>query len=321
MNTVHQTYRNAYRHDFGQGGVSAAEKRTLWVTVLTALTMVAEIVAGYMTGSMALLADGIHMGTHALALGLAAAAYYLMRRYAHDRRLSLGSGKISDLAAYSASILLLLSTAWLVAESVGRLLQPQTLYAAEAMTVAVIGLVVNMISVWLLAGSHHHHDHEHSHHEHHHEHGHHHEHERHDANLQAAVLHVMADAVTSVAAIVGIAAAWWKGWWWLDPLVALAASMLILRWGVGLLRQTAAVLLDREADTALRDEIGARLQQIAGTDVVDLHIWSVGQGAWTMVAAVVCHGDAAPSDYKALLADMEHLHHPMVEVEYCHDCP
>lgn len=309
----HQIYRDAHRHDFGQGRVSMAEQRTLWVMLLTVLTMVAEIVAGYWTGSMALLADGIHMGTHALALGLAAAAYYLMRRYAHDRRLSLGSGKISDLTAYSTSLLLLLTTAWLMVESVSRLLNPQALHAAEAMAVACIGLAVNIVSAWLLAGAH---DHAHHGHDHDHGQGHHH----HDANLRAALLHVLADAFTSVAAIIGIAAAWWKGWLWLDPVIALAASLLILRWAVGLIKQTTAVLLDKEADKVLRERISACLHQIEDTDIVDLHIWSVGQGAWTMVAAVVHHGDASPSDYKTLLAGINGLHHPIIEVEHCHDC-
>ncbi|THF63017.1 CDF family Co(II)/Ni(II) efflux transporter DmeF [Pseudothauera nasutitermitis] len=323
---------NQHPHDFGQGSRHKAESRTLWVTLLTLATMLAEVVGGWITGSMALLADGIHMAGHALALGLAAAAYYLARRHANDRRLSLGSGKIGDLAAYTSALFLGISTLWLVAESIQRLLAPQPLMAVEAMSVAVIGLAVNLLSAWLLASSHehgHHHDHGHTHpHEHdpgHHGHDHEHAHGGHahvrqDNNLRAALVHVIADAVTSVAAIAGLLAAWLWGWNWLDPLIALVASLVIARWAIGLLRQTGAVLLDAEGPDSLRAQVRERLESLGDARVTDLHLWSVGQGAWTLVAGVVSHASATPDDFRARLRDLPDIHHPMIEVRHCDRC-
>lgn len=325
--------RTRHPHDFGQGEKQRAETRALWVTLLTLATMVAEVIGGWITGSMALLADGIHMGGHALALGLATAAYYLARRHANDRRLSLGSGKIGDLAAYTSALLLGASTLWLVVESIQRLLHPQPLLAVEAMTVAVAGLAVNLLSAWLLADGHGHaHGHPHHHHDddqcdsHRHTHAHGPDHAasehvpRQDNNLRAALVHVIADAVTSVAAIVGLLAAWMWGWQWLDPLIALVASLVILRWAYGLLRQTGAVLLDAEGPNGLREQVRDRLEAVAGTRVVDLHLWSVGQGAWTLVASVVSHAPASPADYRARLLDLKDIHHPIIEVQQCSTC-
>lgn len=295
-------------HDFGQGQKRRAEQRATLVTLLTLVTMVGEVFAGLITGSMALLADGIHMAGHAMALGLAALAYYLSRKHAHDRRLSLGSGKIADLAAYTSALLLGVSTVWLVYESVHRLLNPAELMPREALVVAVIGLAVNLLSAWLLAGKH----------EHRHAHGE--EDHHHDSNLSAALVHVVADALTSVAAIAGLAAAWLWGWNWLDPVIALVAAVVILRWSWGLLRQTAGVLLDREGPDEIRRAARKLLQKNGDTDVVDLHIWSVGQGSWTLVAAVVAHGTSTPEEYRSSLNSIKNLHHPIIEVSYCRQC-
>jgi len=309
-------------HDFGQGKRQKAERRTLLVTLLTLATMLAEIMGGWLTGSMALLADGIHMGGHALALGLATLAYYLTRRYAQDRRLSLGSGKIIDLSAWTSALFLAATTVWLVVESIHRLLAPQDLMIKEAATVAVLGLLVNLFSAWLLAGAdEHHHDH---HHHHDHSHDHHHDHKpahQQDSNLRAALVHVIADAVTSVAAIIGLLAAWLWGWSWLDPAIALVASFVILRWAAGLLKQTASVLLDMEGPDLLRNKVNHQLDSMDGVKVVDLHLWSVGQGAWTLVASLVTH-DAAitPDSCKALLEGIDGLHHPIIEINYCPTC-
>lgn len=294
-------------HDFGQGAKRKAEQRATLVTLLTLVTMLAEVVAGVITGSMALLADGIHMAGHAMALGLAALAYYLSRKHAHDRRLSLGSGKIADLAAYTSALLLGVSTLWLVYESIHRLLTPSDLMPQEAMTVAVIGLAVNLVSAWLLAGKHEHGD----------KHG---EDHHHDSNLSTALVHVLADALTSVAAIIGLAAAWLWGWNWLDPVIALVAAIVILRWSWGLLRQTTKVLLDREGPDEIRRTARKLLQKNGDTDIVDLHIWSVGQGSWTLVAAVVAHGTTTPEQYRSNLRSIRNLHHPIIEVSYCRQC-
>lgn len=303
-----------YRHDFGHGKRSRAEKRTLVATLFTLATMIAEILGGWLTGSMALLADGVHMGGHTVALGLAAGAYYLTRHHADNRRFSLGSGKIGDLAAFTSALMLGLSVIWLVYESILRLVNPTVLHAREALLVAVIGLIINLLCAWLLAGSHdHHHDHAHGHAD-----GHDHAHQ--DHNLRAALVHVIADAVTSVAAIVGLIAAWAWGWNWLDPLIALVASVVILRWAVGLLRQTGAILLDAEAPETMRVQVRERLESIPDSQVVDLHLWSVGQQSWVLVAAVVCHGEATPDEYRSSLADMPQIHHPVIEVLLCREC-
>ena len=239
---------SAHTHDFGQEGIRPAERRVTTVAMLTVAVMGLEIAAGWWTGSMALLADGVHMGGHAVALGLAAGAYALSRRYARDRRLSLGSGKINDLAAYTSALLLLASTVWTAVEAAQRLLSPEPLRPTEALIVAVLGLAVNLLSAWLL-GDAHDHDHEHGH-------GHNDPHDHvQDHNLGAALAHVLADAVTSVAAIVGLLAAGAWGWTWLDPLIALLALGVVARWAVGLLRQTGVVLLDAEGPAELRRQV------------------------------------------------------------------
>ncbi len=298
----------SHKHDFGQGHKRNAEQRTKLVTLLTLATMFAEVFGGMITGSMALLADGIHMAGHSLALGLAAGAYYLARTHAQDRRLSLGSGKIADLAAYTSALLLAVSTVWLVVESIHRLVTPSQLMPLQALMLATLGLIINLISAWLLAGKH----------EHHHGHGHDDHHE--DANLKAALIHVIADALTSVAAIVGLIAAWLWGWNWLDPVIALVASAVILKWAWGLLRQTTGVLLDREGPESIRRQVCETLQSTQDTNVIDLHLWSVGQGTWTLVAAVVTHGATTPEEYRSRLSHIHGLHHPIIEVSYCTLC-
>lgn len=308
----------AHPHDFGQTGTRRAEQRARLVAWITLVTMLGEVVAGWLTGSMALLADGIHMAGHALALGLAAFSYALVRRYALDRRLSFGSGKIGDLAAYSSTLFLALSTVFLAGESLHRLLAPQPLHAREALAVTVLGLAVNLICAFLL---HEGHGHEHSHvpahdHGHAHDHAHAHAHAP-DSNLRAAFLHVLADLVTSVAALLGLAAAWLWQWNWLDPLIALAACVLILRWSLTLMRQSAAVLLDRQEHGALAAQVQARLATLPNVTITDFHLWRVGQNAWTLIAALRCAGDKpppTPDECRALLADIAGLHHPIIEV-------
>ncbi len=302
----------AHPHDFGQTGTRRAERRTRLAAWITFVTMLGEVACGWLTGSMALLADGIHMAGHALALGLAALSYALVRRYALDRRLSFGSGKIGDLAAYSSTLFLALSTVFLAGESLHRLLAPQPLYAREAFLVTALGLVINLICAGLL---HEGHAHEHAGHAHAHAHEHHHAHAP-DSNLRAAFLHILADLVTSLAALLGLAAAWLRQWNWLDPVIALAACVLILRWSVTLMRQTAAVLLDRQEHGALAAQIQARLAALPDCAITDFHLWRVGQNAWTLVAALRCAGEAVPTpdECRALLADLPGLHHPIIEV-------
>ncbi|HAE46652.1 MAG: cation transporter [Tistrella sp.] len=303
-------------HGFGQTVRRPVERRVHAVIALTIVTMIAEVVAGWLTGSMALLADGLHMGTHAFALGLAALAYILTRARALDRRYSFGSGKIGELAGFASALLLGVSALVIAGEAVARLFDPRPIAYGDAIMVAVIGLIVNLASAALLGLDHHHghddgHDH---HHDHHHGHGHGH---GLDTNARAALLHVLADALTSLAAIAAVGLAWMTGWLWADPLAALLAAAVILKWSVDLGRQSAGVLLDRQAPEAMRREITAALESDGDSRVVDLHLWSVGHQAWTLVAAVVTHGDAGPDDYRARLPGRPDLHHPIIEVNRC----
>jgi cation diffusion facilitator family transporter len=303
-------------HGFGQTVRRPVERRVHAVIALTIVTMIAEVVAGWLTGSMALLADGLHMGTHAFALGLAALAYILTRARALDRRYSFGSGKIGELAGFASALLLGVSALVIAGEAVARLFDPRPIAYGDAIMVAVIGLIVNLASAALLGLDHHHspddgHDHHHDHgHDHHHGYG-------LDTNARAALLHVLADALTSLAAIAAVGLAWMTGWLWADPLAALLAAAVILKWSVDLGRQSAGVLLDRQAPEAMRREITAALESDGDSRVVDLHLWSVGHQAWTLVAAVVTHGDAGPDDYRARLPGRPDLHHPIIEVNRC----
>lgn len=300
-------------HSFGQEGRRPQERRAIAVTLLTLVVMAVEIVAGTLTGSMALLADGIHMGTHALALGLAAAAYIFSRRHAADRRFSFGSGKAGDLAGFTSALLLGGSVVLLIIESVQRLLTPRPISYREALIVAGIGLAVNIVSAFALTGghSHHHTDGQQT------NGGHHH---HHDHNLRSALMHVLADALTSVAAIIALLAAWRLGWHWLDPLVALVASGVIALWAYGLLRDTGRVLLDMEAPGEARQQIINALETDGDSRVTDLHIWSVGPGIYTLVAVVVAHRERHPDEYKRLLPTDLGIHHPIIEVRLCRNC-
>lgn len=299
-------------HSFGQGARHGQERRVLAIVLLTLGAMVVEIGAGWITGSMALLADGVHMGTHAIALGLTYAAFALSRRHAANRAFSLGTGKIGELAGFSSALLLGVSAVLMASEAVWRLITPQPIVYTEAIMVAVFGLGVNVVSALMLAG-HHGHDHGHAHDTHHdHDHAH-----RHDNNTRAALLHVMADAVTSIAAIVALLAARHFDWVWLDAATALVATGVILVWAWGLARDTGRILVDTEAPVRLREQVKAALEADGDTAVVDLHLWSVGSGAWTLVASVVTHHDREPDDYRLALPHGLALHHPIIEVQRC----
>ena len=291
-----------FSHDFGQNQKRPQETRVFWVTGVTLGAMFLEIFTGIWSGSMALLADGVHMGTHALALGLALLAYRFSRSHALDRRFSFGTGKVGELAGFSSALLLAFSAIFLVVESVERLLNPLSIAYAETLVVAGIGLLVNLVSAFLLGGHGHDHDHDHE----------------HDHNLRAAFVHVLADAVTSVAAILAIGAAWFLGWNWLDPVVAMVAAVLIMVWAVGLLRGTAKILLDTEAPPYERYAVQAALESDGDTQVTDLHVWEVGAHVWVVVASVVSHKHYSPEDYKKRLPP--EINHPVIEVTYCKEC-
>lgn len=275
-------------------------KRTIWVVMLTAAMMVAEIVAGWAYGSMALLADGFHMATHAGALAISAAAYAYARRHAENRRFTFGTGKVGDLAGFASALFLGLVALWIAAESVTRLLDPTPVAFGQATLVAVVGLIVNVVSAFLLSGGHvHNHGHHHAH-DHHHEHGR--DHARgHDNNLRSAYLHVLADALTSVLAIVALLAGRAFGWVWLDPAMGIVGAIVISRWSWTLLRETAAVLLDT-ADPALEREVREQVEQ-DGASITDLHVWRVGPEAYAAIVSVT-----GPADVQAVRERLTQVH-------------
>lgn len=315
------------------------ERRTWLVVALTVVMMVGEIIAGSIFGSMALLADGWHMGTHAAALGIAGAAYLFARRHTGNVRFSFGTGKFGDLAAFSSALILGIIAIQIAYESVLRLMSPVPIVYAEAIAVACLGLVVNLVSAWLLRDSHdHHHGHAHGHdHDHHHDHGHdHHDHDHHDHdhphghdhhdhgltrhhrdnNFRAAYIHVLADAATSVLAIAALALAMHTGWAWADPAVGLFGSAVIASWAYTLVRDAGSVLLDVSADQKLERSIRARLE--AGEDrITDLHVWQVGPGHCAAVISLVSDAPLQPAIYKERLQGLKGLSHVTVEVERC----
>ncbi len=314
-----------FRHDhaFADAG-SAPRGRALWaVTALTLVTMVVELAAGWWSGSLALWADGWHMGTHAAALGGAALAALLARRAASNAAYAFGGWKIEMLAAYTSGLLLVAVSLWLLVDAVAVLRAPRSIAYDEAIVVAVLGLVVNVASVWLLErgradGDAAAHDHGHAHaHDHAHDHGHRHAHGHHDLNFRAAYLHVVADAVTSVLAIVALAGGKWLGIGWLDPLVALVAAVLIARWAAGVLVQASRTLVDATADDALRRRVRSTLEADGDATLSDLHVWQVGPRAWCVAASVVADRPLDALVYRQRLEAIAGLTHVTVEVHRC----
>jgi cation diffusion facilitator family transporter len=300
------------RHD-------ANERRTWLVVGLTAVMMVAEIVGGAIYGSMALVADGWHMSTHAGALTIGALAYRFARRHAHDERFGFGTGKLGELAGYSSAMILAMIALLIGYQSAQRLVDPVAIGFDQAIAIAVIGLAVNLASAWLLRDEpiQNKHGNDESHDGHHlQDQGHHHQHHHHDHNLRAAYLHVLADALTSVLAITALLAGRFYGWVWMDPVMGIVGALVIAHWSLGLLRSSGAVLLDTVPDTRLAARVKRRLEQ--GTDrVADLHIWRLGPGHLGVVASVVCDSPQAPDAYKARLAGLAGLSHVTVEVHAC----
>lgn len=276
-----------HEHVFDSGS-QAAERGTRLVMWITAAMMVIEIIAGWWFNSMALLADGWHMSSHAVAIGLSAFAYAAARRYARDPRFAFGTWKIEILGGFASAIFLLGVAALMVFGSVERLVSPQDIHYKEAIVVAVIGLIVNLVCAVIL-GKAHDHGHDHHGHEHHHHEGHSH---HHDLNLKSAYLHVIADAATSVLAIIALIGGWRYGWNWLDPVMGIVGAILVGKWAQGLLVETGKVLLDREMDHPVVDEI----REVVGTGpdsgetrISDLHVWRVGKGAYSCAISVVTH--------------------------------
>jgi cation diffusion facilitator family transporter len=294
------------------------ERRTWAVVSLTALMMVTEIGGGTLFGSMALVADGWHMSTHVAALGIAALAYRYARRHAHDRRFSFGTGKLGELAAFASAIILAMIALYIGIESATRLVHPVAIGFSQALPIAALGLAVNLASAWLL-----HDDHGHGHghgHDHGHDHGHgSHAHDRrhhHDTNFRAAYVHVLADALTSVLAIVALLGGRFYGLTWLDPVMGLIGTTVIAGWALGLVRSAGSVLLDlvpvEEGEEAVRQRL-----ETNGDRVADLHLWQVGPGHQAAIVCLVTDHPQPPSAYKAKLAELHTLSHITIEVEPC----
>jgi len=320
---THSTAPWQHSHTFGQDRPREGERRTLLVLALTAVAMVAEIAAGLAFGSIALVADGLHMGSHATALGIVAFAYAYARRHAADSRFSFGTGKVNALGGYTGAILLsvfALAMAW---ESVARLLAPVDIAFDWAIAVAVIGLAVNSISAVILTvrdhGEDHGHDHAEDHgHDHDHGHGHHH---GHDLNLRSAYLHVIADALTSVLAIAALLAGKFLGAWWMDPVTGLVGAALVSRWSWGLLRQSSRPLLDHQAPEPIRQAVREAIEGVADNRLYDLHVWAVGPGAYAAALGIVTHAPRPPGHYRALIPAALGIVHATVEVQECRNAP
>lgn len=281
------------------------ERRTWLVVALTAVMMAAEVVAGILFGSMALLADGIHMATHAGALTISGIAYLYARRHAGDSRYTFGTGKIGDLAGFSSALVLALIAILIGIQSMERLANPIAISFSDAIVVAVVGLAVNLLSAWLLTDTHGHHENDA---------GHHHQHA--DLNLRSAYLHVLADALTSVLAITGLIAGLYFGWVWMDAVMGIVGALVIARWSWGLLRDASRVLLDASGDAHLAGHIRESLE--VGTDrLADLHVWRVGPGRFAMIASLVCDHPLEVGHYKARLKGLSALAHVTVELQPC----
>ena len=315
---MHTQSLDDWQHDhvFGQDKQKPGEKRTLIVVGLTAVMMVAEIIAGLSFGSMALLADGLHMASHALALGVAMVAYVFARRMAGDARLSFGTGKINSLGGFTGALLLLIFAAGMTWESVLRLMTPTTIEFNDAIFVAVVGLIVNVVSAVVLMGGGHDHGHGHAHAPAQQDHADTHDHHHHDHNLRSAYFHVLADALTSVLAIGALVTGKYFGAVWLDPLMGIVGAILIFRWSFGLLRDTGQVLLDWQAPRAMRQPILDAIET-NGDKIADLHVWSIGPGIYAASISIVSHAPAAPDDYRRRLPDTLGIVHATIEVQRC----
>ena len=308
-----------WRHDhqFDTGNI-AGERSTRLVMWITAGMMLVEIAAGWFYNSMALLADGFHMSSHAVAIGLSAFAYAAARRHAKDPRYAFGTWKIEVLGGFASAIFLLVVVGLMLYGSVERLVRPEPIHYQEAMLIAVLGLIVNLVSARIL-GAAHHHDHGHSHgHDHH---GDHRDQHHHDLNLKSAYLHVIADAATSVAAIAALAGGWLFGWSWLDPVMGIAGAVVVAVWAKGLIADTSKVLLDREMDHPVVDEIREVIAERGAegeTAIADLHVWRVGKSTYSCALSLVTHDQQlSPKEVREWLSIHEEIVHSTIEIHRC----
>ena len=302
-------------NDFLGAGHARNERRTWVVVVLTALMMLGEIIGGTIFGSMALVADGWHMATHAAALSIAALAYRYARQHAQDSRFTFGTGKVGELTGFASAVVLGMVALLIGWESLTRLVNPRAIDFMQATWIAVLGLIVNLLSAVLLhQGGHTHHD------DHDHDHDHDedddnfgHTHQHHDNNLRAAYLHVLADALTSVLAIAGLLMGRYLGWVWMDPLMGIVGALVIAQWSWGLMRSAGGYLVDMNRDDSLVSEVRKRLE-INGDQVRDLHLWRIGPGHHALVVTIASRQPASPASYRDRLAQVPGLSHITIEV-------
>ena len=307
--------RWTHHHVFNESN-PAAERGTRAVMWITAVMMVVEIVAGWWFNSMAVLADGLHMSSHAVAIGLSAFAYAAARRYATDSRFAFGTWKIEILGGFASAIFLLGVAALMVVGSIERIFSPQPIHYQEAIFVAAIGLAVNIFCAMILGNAHHDHDH------HGHKHDtHDHSHKHHDLNLKSAYVHVLADAATSLLAIIALAGGLLYGWSWLDPVIGIFGAILVASWARNLLVETGKVLLDREMDDPVVDEIREVIEspgELDETRIADLHVWRVGKEAYACALSIVTHSETlTPEHVREQLRKHEEIVHTTIEIHRC----
>ena len=293
-------------HDFRHGHEAGAEKRLRWVILITVVTMVAELAGGYAFGSMALVADGWHMGSHAAALSISVLGYVAARRFAGHMHFTFGTGKIGPLAAFASALLLGAVAVIMGIQSVQRLISPIVVNFDQALLLAAVGFAVNLVCAWILRDRHHH-----THASHPARPGHHHAH-----NLAAAYLHVRADALTSLLAIAAVLAGKLFGWVALDAAMGLVGAVVIGHWSIGLLRNSGRVLLDAEDTGPLTERVRALLEE-GGSRVADLHVWRVGLEAYACIATVVTHEPLSADSLKARLAQVQEIRHVTIEINHC----
>lgn len=293
-----------HAHQFDEGN-PLAQKRILLATILTAVMMLLEVIGGWIYNSMALLADGWHMSSHMLALGLAYFAYRSARHYAHDVRFSFGTWKIEILAGYSSAILLMVVAIFMAFQSIERLINPIDIHYNQAIPIAILGLVINLICAWLLHDDHHHH---------HHEHENEHAHAHHDLNQKAAFMHVVADAVTSVFAIIALFAAKYLDWGFLDAVLGIAGSILVAKWAIGLIKETGKTLLDAEMDHPVVEEIREVIAEFSLVEITDLHVWKVGKGKFSCILALATDSNLNADQVREALSIHDEIVHVSIEI-------
>ena len=304
---LHTLEKLQHSHSFSNSN-EKGERRTRYVLLLTAVTMVVEIIAGSLFGSMALMADGWHMGTHVAAFMITIYAYQYANKHAENPEYSFGTGKVSVLGGFTSAVTLAVVALVMLLESTQRILDPHPIQFNEAIAVASLGLFINVVSALLLKDEHHHHHDDHA--------GEHHHH-HHDHNLRAAYFHVLADALTSLLAILALVSGKYFGWNWMDPVMGIVGSIIIARWSYGLMKQSAPILLDASIEEKYQSAIRAAVEQDSDNRIADMHVWRVGANHYAAIISLVTHHPKPTEYYKDLLHGFKKLSHVTVEVNLC----